>query len=56
MLISEQQVTFFASGVTRSNIEELNGTHPLKTTAPPRVCGYNRTLDNVNAPREKINK
>jgi len=31
-------------------IEELKGTHPLKTAPPPRVFGYSRILDKVKAP------
>lgn len=48
------KITFFASGVTLSRIEELNGTHPLNTAPPPRVFGYSRTLANVKAPRKFI--
>lgn len=46
--------TLFASGGICSIIDELKGTHPLNTAAPPRVLGYSRTLANVKAPGKKV--
>lgn len=43
-------ITFFASDDMLPKIEELNGTHPLKTAPPPKVLGKSRTLANANAP------
>jgi hypothetical protein len=42
--------TLFASGEICSMIEELKGTHPLKTAPPPKAFGYSKTLVKVKAP------
>ena len=46
--------TLFAFGEICSTIDELKGTHPLKTAPPPRVFGYNRTLAKVKAPAKEL--
>ena len=46
--------TLFAFGEIFSTIDELKGTHPLKTAPPPRVFGYSRTLANVKAPAKEF--
>ena len=48
--------TLFAFGEIFSTIDELKGTHPLKTAPPPRVFGYSRTLANVKAPAKEFFK
>lgn len=47
-------ITFFASGEIRPIIDELKGTHPLKTARPPRVLGYSKTLAKVKAPANPL--
>lgn len=49
-------ITPLASGGICWITDELKGTQPLKTAAPPRVLGYSRVLAKVNAPEKSISE